>query len=143
MEPVVAAYLTYLAITVPLAVWVAKTLHRHGQRFLIDVFDGDESMATSVNSLLVIGFVLLNLGFIALAMATQRDVDTGRELVELVSSKVGLAVLVLGGIHLANVWAFNTYRRRAVRRASGFHVVEPAAYTVTGRPAPPPPPRIP
>jgi hypothetical protein len=142
MEPVVVAYLIYLAITVPLAVWVAKTLHRHGQRFLVDVFDGDESMASSVNSLLVIGFVLLNIGFIALAMATGRDVDAGRQMVELVSSKVGLAVLVIGAIHMTNVWAFNTYRRRAVRRANGFHVVEPVAYTVTGRPAPPPP-RIP
>jgi hypothetical protein len=116
MNSVVSAYLLYLAITVPLAIWVARTLHRHGKKFLVTVFDGDEEMANSVNSLLVIGFVLLNLGFIALAMSTNRTVENAREMLELVSTKVGLAVLAIGAVHMFNVWAFNSYRRRALHR---------------------------
>jgi hypothetical protein len=129
MDTTVAAYLLYLAITVPLAVWVARTLFHHGKRFLIDVFDGDEGMADSVNTLLVIGFTLMNLGFIALAMATDDAVEGGRGITELVASKVGLAVIVIAVIHLVNVWAFNMYRRRAVRRATGQPVVDPTFIT--------------
>jgi hypothetical protein len=132
MNNVVSAYLMYLAITVPLAVWVARTLHRHGRKFLVTVFDGDEEMANSVNSLLVIGFVLLNLGFIALAMATEAEVVSTREMLELVSTKVGLAVLGIGAVHLINVWAFNSYRRRAIHRQEGFPVVAPSSFTPAG-----------
>jgi hypothetical protein len=129
MNSVVSAYLLYLAITVPLAVWVARTLHRHGKKFLVTVFDGDEEMANSVNSLLVIGFVLLNLGFIALTMSTNRDVKSSREMLELVSTKVGLAVLAIGAVHMFNVWAFNSYRRRALHRKDGHPVTAPVMYT--------------
>jgi hypothetical protein len=132
MNNVVSAYLLYLAITVPLAVWVARTLHRHARKFLVTVFDGDEEMANSVNSLLVIGFILMNLGFIALAMATEAEIVSSREMLELVSTKVGLAVLGIGTVHLINVWAFNTYRRRAIHRQEGFAVVAPSGFTSAG-----------
>ena len=45
-------YLLYLAIVVPLTVWVGRALRRHGEVFLVDVFGGDERLARSVNQLL-------------------------------------------------------------------------------------------
>jgi hypothetical protein len=112
-----ATYVLYLAVVVPLTIWVGRALRRHGEVFLIDVFGGDERLAHSVNQLLVIGFYLLNFGFLSNFMASKDVVDTGQALMEVLSGKVGGVALVVGAIHLANVWSLNAFRRRAMQRA--------------------------
>jgi hypothetical protein len=113
----VMTYVLYLAVVVPLTIWVGRSLRRHGEVFLVDVFGGDERLAHSVNQLLVIGFYLLNFGFLSKFMASSAQVETGRALMEVLSSKVGGVALVVGVIHLGNVWSLNAFRRRAVQRA--------------------------
>src|ERR1700720_1320620 len=61
-------YLAYLAISLALTIWVARTLHKNGRIFLVDSFLGNEPLADSVNHLLVVGFYLINVGYIALAL---------------------------------------------------------------------------
>jgi hypothetical protein len=126
MNNTVFTYLVYLAITVPLTVWVARALQRHGSVFLVDVFHGDQTLATSVNNLLVIGFYLLNLGYVTFFMKAA-EVDNGIAMMETVARKVGGVAIVLATVHLANVWAFNTFRKRAVREAKGLPPVMPDA----------------
>ena len=129
MDLTVLTYLIYLGVTIPLAVWVARALHRYGETFLSDVFDGDAQLAHAVNQLLVIGFYLLNLGYIALFMTSHATVDTTRRLFEVLSTKVGAVAIVVGLIHFANLWAFNAFRRRAVLRARALPPIEPNGYT--------------
>ena len=107
------AYLIYLAVSVPLVVYVARTLHRHGTIFLREVFRGNDGLADAVNHLLVVGFYLLNLGYVSLFLRTDDEVVGGEGVLELVSKKVGIVAIVLGIVHLANVWVFNTLRRNA------------------------------
>ena len=57
-------YLVYLTVSVALTMWVARTLHRNGRIFLVDAFHGNEGLADSVNHLLVVGFYLVNIGFV-------------------------------------------------------------------------------
>ena len=116
MDLKVLSYGLYLAMVVPLTVWVGRALRRHGEVFLVDVFTGDERLAHAVNQLLVIGFYLLNFGFLSNFMASKADVQTSQELMEALSAKVGGVALVVGVIHLANVWSLNAFRRRAVQR---------------------------
>jgi hypothetical protein len=112
----VLTYIMYLAVVVPLTVWVGSALRRHGEVFLVDVFLGNEQLARSVNQLLVIGFYLLNFGFLSNFMASSEDVETGQALMEVLSAKVGGVALAIGVVHLANVWTLNAFRRRAVQR---------------------------
>jgi hypothetical protein len=60
----ISAYLIYLTISIILTVWVARTLFKNGRVFLVDTFHGHEPLADSVNHLLVVGFYLINLGFV-------------------------------------------------------------------------------
>ncbi|MFW2336424.1 hypothetical protein [Ilumatobacter sp.] len=113
MSHTLAAYLIYIAIAVPLVVFVARTLSRHGAIFLREVFHGNDGLAAAVNHLLVVGFYLLNLGYVSLFLRTDRLVDSAEEVLELVSRKVGVVAIVLGVVHLVNVWVFNTLRRNA------------------------------
>lgn len=113
MNDTFIAYLLYLAIAVPLTIAVARTLHRHGALFLRDVFAGNEQLATAVNHLLVVGFYLVNLGYVSLFLRTDETVAGGEGVLELVSKKVGIVAIVLGLVHLTNVWVLNRLRRNA------------------------------
>jgi len=139
----VLTYLIYLGIAIPLTVWVARALHRYGEAFLNDVFGGDVTLAHAVNQLLVIGFYLLNLGYVSLFLTSHATVDSPRRLFEVLSTKVGAVAIVVGLVHFANLWAFNAFRRRAVLRAKAVPPVLPNAYTPVAAPgysAPPGPP---
>lgn len=130
MDLTVSTYLLYLAITAPLTIWVGRALARHGEVFLIDVFGGDDRLAHAVNQLLVIGFYLVNFGYLSRVMGgASVDVTTGRELMEQLSTKVGGVALVIGVIHFGNVWTLNAFRRRAILRAQAVPPVEPNRYT--------------
>ena len=81
----VGTYVLYLLVTVPLTVWVATTLSRNGRVFLEDVFAGDERLAHAVNRLLVVGFYLLNLGFVMLFLRVTSRVGDLRDMLETLS----------------------------------------------------------
>jgi len=111
---VVVTYFLYLAISICLTVWVARTLHRNGRLFLVDVFHGNEALADSVNHLLVVGFYLINLGYVTLALKLGYEVTSARGSIEALSHKVGYVLLVLGLMHFFNLYVFSRIRRRTV-----------------------------
>ncbi|MCW2773717.1 MAG: rane protein [Nocardioides sp.] len=109
----VGTYVVYLLITVPLTIWVATTLSRNGRVFLEDVFAGDDALANAVNKLLVVGFYLLNLGFVVLFLRISDPVEDLGGLFDTLSIKVGVVMLTLGVLHFFNVYVFNAIRRRS------------------------------
>jgi len=110
---IVTTYLTYLFISVALTIWVARTLHKRGAIFLIDAFHGNAELADSVNHLLVVGFYLINIGFVSLALKTADVINTSRAAIELLSDKMGMVMLILGGMHFFNLYVFSRIRRGA------------------------------
>ena len=114
MNPIVLTYILYLTISIALTIWVAQTLFKNGRVFLIDVFHGNDALADSVNHLLVVGFYLINFGYISLALKLGYQVADAREAIEALSSKIGVVLLVLGGMHFGNLYIFSRMRRRAV-----------------------------
>jgi hypothetical protein len=145
MEPKVWMYLAYLAISIGLTIWVATTLARNGLVFLQDVF-ADSKLATSVNQLLVMGFYLLNLGFVTVAMRSSDSVPDASRALETLSWKVGFVLLVLGALHFFNVFALNRYRRGRLRQhaerpplppTGRLPIMQPAGWSGPPLPGPP------
>src|SRR5713101_2350737 len=99
---VIWTYLLYLAVSVALTVWVAQTLHKNGRVFLVDAFLGNEAIADSVNHLLVVGFYLINIGYVTLALKYGEKPANLQEAIEFLSTKVGLVLVVLGVMHFFN-----------------------------------------
>jgi len=106
--------MVYVALSISLTIWVAHTLHKNGRVFLIDSFHGNEQLADSVNHLLVVGFYLINIGYIALALREGVAPADLRGVLETISRKIGVVMLVLGGMHFFNVFVFSKMRRRAL-----------------------------
>lgn len=116
MDILVITYASYVVLSIGLTVWVARTLFRHGRVFLVDVFEGNQELADSVNHLLVVGFYLVNLGYVSLALKLGYDVSDVRQGIEALSWKVGLVLVVLGGMHFLNLYVFSRIRTRALLR---------------------------
>lgn len=115
MDLTVVTYVVYLALSIGLTVWVARTLSRSGHVFLADVLQGSEKLADAVNHLLVVGFYLVNLGFVALWLrGGDTDVTDARSIFTALSVKIGTVLLVLGVLHLGNVYVLNRIRRRGL-----------------------------
>ena len=129
MSATIGTHVTYLLVSVALTVWVGWTLARNGKVFLVDVFGGDEGLAEAVNRLLVLGFYLVNLGFVALYLRAGKPVHDLNGAVQTLSVKLGIVLLFLGILHLGNVWIFNRMRRRSLYGS---------AYRPQGAPGPAP-----
>lgn len=104
-------YLVYAGSSVALTVWVGRTLFRHGTVFLEDVFDGRPALAGAINRLLIVGFYLVNFGFVAFALRSGGRIEDATRAVELLSEKLGLVLVVLGILHLLNVLVLSRTRR--------------------------------
>ena len=109
---VITAYLLYLAISIGITVWVARTLSRNGKVFLVQCFGHNAELAASTNHLLVVGFYLVNIGFITLTLSLGAEPTSWPEAIRFLSSKVGLAVIVLGGMHFFNMSAISHFGRK-------------------------------
>lgn len=106
-------YVMYLAISIVLTIWVARTLSKNGRVFLVDSFSSNERLADSINHLLVVGFYLINLGYVTLALKLGEKPATAQGAIEFLSTKVGLVLLVLGAMHFFNVFVVAKWGKRA------------------------------
>lgn len=96
-------YIAYIAISAALTIWVAHTLSTRGRVFLIEFLRGNDKLADSINHLLVVGFYLVNLGYAMLAMSYGQKPVTVDGVLEALSFKIGLVMLVLGATHFFNM----------------------------------------
>lgn len=117
MNWLITTYLSYLVISVALTIWVARTLHKSGRIFLVDSFLGNEPLADSVNHLLVVGFYLINIGYVTLMLKHGAEAMNAQQALESLSTKIGLVLLVLGGMHFFNLFVFAKMRRRGLQKS--------------------------
>lgn len=106
------AYGLYLLITIAITIWVARTLSKNGEVFLIQCFGHNAELARSTNHLLVVGFYLVNIGFITLTLSLGAEPKTMPDAIRFLSGKVGLAVIVLGAMHFFNMGAISHFGRK-------------------------------
>ena len=102
----------YLVISIALTVWVARTLSKNGIVFLIECFGHDEVLARSTNHLLVVGFYLVNLGWILLTLRYGAEPQSVAGAIKFLASKIGLVVVVLGAMHFFNMNAIAKFGRK-------------------------------
>lgn len=114
MDIVVQTYLIYLAICVPVVLLVGWTLHRNGRVFLVEIFEGKEDLADSINHLFMVGFYLGGIGFVARMLRHGTRPADSAEAIESLSTQIGLVLLVLGGAHLLNLVLLAVARKKVL-----------------------------
>jgi hypothetical protein len=122
---VVATHIVYLIVSLILTVWVARSLSKNGRVFLVDSFGANEELADSVNDLLVVGFYLNNAGYVTLALRYGEKPHTLVDSIEFLSTKTGLVLVVLGGMHFFNMYVIARLRRRFLAGDETAPAIEP------------------
>jgi hypothetical protein len=111
MEMIVVTYTIYLALSIMVTIWVGTTLYKNGAHFLIDVFHGNAQLAQSVNHLLIVGFYLINLGYVSLIMKIGGEIYDARGSFEALAQKLGFVLLTLGAMHFFNLYLVHRIRK--------------------------------
>ncbi len=114
MNYIIITYSFYLIITISLTIWVARTLFKNGKVFLIDIFHGNHELADSVNNLLLVGFYLVNLGYAVYTLQVTNSIVNVQQVIEELSIKTGLIILILGAMHFFNLYIFFSLRKKAI-----------------------------
>jgi hypothetical protein len=127
--PTILTYAVYLIISLSVTIWVASTLHRNGRIFLVDAFHGNKDMADAVNHLLMVGFYLVNVGFVSLFLRYGDSPTDLTSAIEYISTKIGIVLLVLGGMHFFNMFNFAKMRGKANSKPNSKPHLEPAVET--------------
>jgi hypothetical protein len=116
MPPTVAGYLIYLLLMTAVTVGVGALLYHHGEPFLIDVFAGDRKLAQTINRLLLAGFYLTNFALVLLMLRSANRLVTPLDAGHFVAGRMGLVLIILGGMHFFNVAVLIGVRRRVAQQ---------------------------
>src|SRR5262249_16042231 len=84
---------------------------KNGEVFLVKCFGQDEILAKSTNLLLVVGFYLINIGFIGVRLDGWNSAEAVGNAIPYVGSNVGFSLFVLGAMHLLNMMMIAKYGR--------------------------------
>ena len=104
-------HLIYLSLSILVTVLVGRTLYKSGRLFLIDIFAGNTGMADAINHLLLVGFYLTNVALVSLALRFGETAFSVEQSIERLSTKIGLVLLALGGMHFFNLIVLCAIRR--------------------------------
>jgi hypothetical protein len=97
---------TYLLIGVPVIVWVGLDLFKNGLPLIVNLYQ-DIELSKTINKLLLVGYYLVNIGYLAITVHIPREaipISTG---LEIIAEKLGLILLILGILHLNNILVLN------------------------------------
>jgi len=114
---VLGSYITYLVISLTATILVAQTLRRNGGVFLADAFAGKERVAGALGHLLIVGFYLIGVGYVAIALNHGTHPGNLVEAIDVTSHKLGGVLIILGIIHFITFKIFTSMRRRALNGA--------------------------
>ena len=109
-----SSYLTYLVISVAVTVWVATTLGKRGFVFLLERYANRE-LAEAFSHLLSVGFYLLHVGCILIALPYGGHAVDVSGAIELVSTKIGIVLLVLAASHFTHLAVYSKMHRNRPR----------------------------
>ena len=123
----IATYAAYVAASLAITLWVGRSLHANGRVFLVENFEGREALADSVNHLLLVGFYLINIGFVSLALRFGTKPESIVGAIEYLSTKIGLVIVVVGVMHFFNMFWLVRFRRSRLFEALNGHAPLPRA----------------
>jgi hypothetical protein len=108
----IIGYLIYLPVSFYITLYIGKVLYREGVLFLIDSFQGNVELAAICNRFLLIGYYLLNLGYVAVSINFWNKIQSVTQLVEELGLRVGAIATGLAIIHFFNLVIFSLFHKQ-------------------------------
>ena len=110
-------YLAYILISLGITLWVGRTRNRNGRIFLLENYEDKPQLAEAINQMLLVGFYLINIGYIAYTMRIHgRGPEKWAQGLEFLSTKIGAMAIVLGTMHFGLMFALQSYANAAAKK---------------------------
>ena len=100
----IISYGLYLPITFYITILVGRTLHKTGKYFVCEMIRNNEAFATAVNNSLLIGYYLLNLGYVMIMLSGWESIPSFTAMIVTLCDRLGLILVTLGGMHFFNMF---------------------------------------
>ncbi len=100
----IISYIIYLPIIFFITIKVGWMFYKNGELFLSNIFGSDLALVKKVNSLLLTGYYLVNLGYSILTIAYWERINHTLELINVMSSTLGKIILLLALLHYNNIF---------------------------------------
>ena len=97
------SYFLFILISGYITIYVGWICYSNGYLFVLELFQNNEAVAKSLNQLLLIGYYLVNLGFILYGLHCWERIDTCSEMLNLVFDKISTVLLSLCYLHFQNI----------------------------------------
>ncbi|MCH6258613.1 hypothetical protein MLD52_18780 [Puniceicoccaceae bacterium K14] len=118
MNYAIVATITYLTIATAITLYVGKILRANGKPFLKNAFADAPELAESINVLLNVGFYLVSLGIIGASLKYSLNANNMLDAINITAYRLGIELLILGGLHLMNLKIINRFRRNEKAKAA-------------------------
>lgn len=99
----ILTYGIYLLVTFYVTVIVGYSFYKNGIYLITDLFGGNRQAATAINTMLLVGYYLVNLGYLTLSITTLPVLTSLQEVLFTLYQKIGVILLVLGALHVNNI----------------------------------------
>jgi len=103
MNLTLTTYTIYGSITAFIILRVGWVLYKNGAHYLDDLLYPDIELSHTVNRLLLVGYYLVNLGYVAGTLAFLEKAENWTTLIEIVSKRTAFIVLSLAVLHYFNM----------------------------------------
>jgi len=82
----------------------------------MEIFNNDDELVDSVNKLLLIGFYLINFGYVFRNLIIRGGITDIAKCIETLSLKIGLIIIILGIMHFFNLFILFVFRNKAKKQ---------------------------
>ena len=109
----VLSYFVYFSLTIPVIVFVGWKCFKIGKIYLLDVLK-DDGICNAVNKLLLIGYYLLNLGYIAISIANWHKIENYTQVITIVFTKLSIILILISLLHYLNIATLYFLRKQII-----------------------------
>ena len=111
----VIAYSCYFGIVFSVILFVGHYLYKNGKPLLLKRFHHDTDLALKINTLLLVGYYLVNLGGAILAVAIWPEVTDLSEVLRSLFYFLCRLLLILGYLHYINLLIINILSKKHIK----------------------------
>ncbi|UEQ78277.1 hypothetical protein [Chryseobacterium arthrosphaerae] len=107
----IVSYILFLGISSYITIDVGRRCFQAGKAYLKYLLH-DDQLCLTVNRILLGCYYLVNLGYIAMNLASWEKVNNIEELIRITAVRVGSIVLILCVLHYLNIFALYFLRKK-------------------------------
>lgn len=109
------AYGIYLLITFVVVILVGRICYTNGNTFVLALVSEHEELCQRINRLLLLGYYLMNLGFVAISLVFWETIESIPHLIEILSMRIGFIVVSIALMHYFNLYWLTKYLRKLIK----------------------------